>query len=601
MKRLGVILLFLLVSSVFLISASVYIPESCSSSEIRQAWDSIFKESSSNLNILTNNQTVSNTCGRFFVYKLSGSNISYIDAGIFDLFGVKIKYIGANKIGAKQEFIDLIESFDNVSDANVLSDVSFNLSTDLNSTNSSYEGINIMGNYTTLRTNAVNSSQLNSEFSSIYEEIPGNWTTIEVYPGLSNDSLYIFSSEINLTNSETSVTALITLKKDYASVSYLTLTIPPNESTSNFQKQAETKINQTAIKINNLKNQSKTYSQFYEQAIEKAIGLTEIERKFSIIKQEYNNADSDSKYRNITLKLSNLNVPDLITTSKTAKSIVFIPKRDYMDPELLTTITNENYSSSKESEYKEAILGWNLNNLDTKYDFTEISIVRNNSETPILRFYNLKIIEKQTVLGDFYLIMPELEDLKFSKNYGEKKISDKNYILLDQGNRNIEFFTTEDIIFSDLPLMIAPRISELGISPDVGEGGRNKISKWWIFAIIIFILFLIWLVVYMILHRWYKNEYEDYLFRNRTHLYNLLNYIHNSKKKGMSDREITQSLKNVGWDGEQLGYAIKKYTGKRIGMFDLGWIFSKKLDPNIPPSPPKGLLPRDRTSIPRKQ
>ena len=71
------------------------------------------------------------------------------------------------------------------------------------------------------------------------------------------------------------------------------------------------------------------------------------------------------------------------------------------------------------------------------------------------------------------------------------------------------------------------------------------------------------------MQEWYKRRYENYLFKNRNNLYNLISYIENSKKKGMKDGEITSKLKKSRWKSEQISYVMRKYSGKRTGIFEI--------------------------------
>jgi hypothetical protein len=75
--------------------------------------------------------------------------------------------------------------------------------------------------------------------------------------------------------------------------------------------------------------------------------------------------------------------------------------------------------------------------------------------------------------------------------------------------------------------------------------------------------------MYIIAQEWYKKRYEDYLFKSRNYLFNVLNYINQEKIKGIDDNSLSRSLKKSGWNGEQIRYAIKKYYGKRTGMFEI--------------------------------
>ena len=49
----------------------------------------------------------------------------------------------------------------------------------------------------------------------------------------------------------------------------------------------------------------------------------------------------------------------------------------------------------------------------------------------------------------------------------------------------------------------------------------------------------------------------------------MVNYVHNSKKKGMKNKEMEENLKKAKWSSEQVTYVMKKYAGERTGMFEI--------------------------------
>lgn len=361
---------------------------------------------------------------------------------------------------------------------------------------------------------------------------------------------------------------------------------------TNAKQQASAKLNETKTNLERIKNQIRTYPQQYQQTISEAIALTTIENKYFALNRSFASANSDEAYNNITRELQNLNVPSQITSSNSARSIVFLPQRENMDIDLLARITGENYSSEKESQYKEAIVAWNLDNLDTKIDFTEISMLRNKTQSKVVIFYKINIAERGKILDNYYLIIPKMEGLKFSGNYNPQPVDDLNYITLT-GSKVIEFSSTETISFAELPLFITPNIGELGVSIGGGEG-KDKISKWWIFLLIVLFLIIGFFVIYAILHKWYRNEYERYLFTTRTNLFNILHYINNSRGNNMAEGNIAGNLKKSGWSGEQITYAMKTYKGKRTGMMNLFGLFKSNKPGNVAPSPQRVLPSRDR-------
>ena len=59
------------------------------------------------------------------------------------------------------------------------------------------------------------------------------------------------------------------------------------------------------------------------------------------------------------------------------------------------------------------------------------------------------------------------------------------------------------------------------------------------------------------------------MFKNYNDLYNLINFIYNSRRGGLKDGDIREKLKGKKWKGEQVSYAFKKMDGKRTGMWEI--------------------------------
>ena len=74
-------------------------------------------------------------------------------------------------------------------------------------------------------------------------------------------------------------------------------------------------------------------------------------------------------------------------------------------------------------------------------------------------------------------------------------------------------------------------------------------------------------MVYFVLQKWYKTKYEKHLFQKGNDLYNIISYINGAKEKGFDHEKIKSNLKKAGWKDEQIDYALKKYSGKRTGMW----------------------------------
>jgi hypothetical protein len=176
-----------------------------------------------------------------------------------------------------------------------------------------------------------------------------------------------------------------------------------------------------------------------------------------------------------------------------------------------------------------------------------------------------------------YFIIENIENLKFKENYSGFEEAEYTYISIKDISNKLIFSTTDNLDFLTLPAFISPAFSDL--KPIIVEEPPpvpNSKSKWILFGVILSIILLVGVILYFVIQSWYRRKYEMFLFKNRNNLYNIMNYIQTSKKKGIKDEEIKKNLKKSNWTGEQINYALRKYEGKKI----IG-IIEKPLKKNI--------------------
>ncbi len=340
----------------------------------------------------------------------------------------------------------------------------------------------------------------------------------------------------------------------------------------------ENEINESLEKkLNNLKNldsQIDKFELFTQESLKSVLNLTYLETALTDLQKDFLQASSEEEYNSIITNLVKLDVPESVRISEIVAPLPFFPKISNIDLEALIEITGEEYDSDQEYGYTEAVLGWEQQYLDAKIRSKKISGKYDGEEESILRIFEIKITEKETLSTNPYFVVEKLENLKFKENYGEQEVLGYKYIELE-GSKTILFSTTEDINFVDLPAFIAPEIKEL---TTIAEGieEKPKTSKWVIFTLVLGLLVIGGIVTYVILQEWYKKKYEEHLFKNRNNLFNLINYIEGVKRKGLTNKEITSKLKKAGWNSEQISYALKKHAGKRTGMAELPFKFWKK-------------------------
>ncbi len=319
------------------------------------------------------------------------------------------------------------------------------------------------------------------------------------------------------------------------------------------------------------------FPEFYQEQIEFTLEVDELESRLREIQKKHSTANTEEDYIEIVEELSEFGIPKSVYKSREAKSIFLYPSSDKVNMEILEKIGGGNYNEDRKDEYLDAIVLWNQENIETNFDFNEITTSYEDYEEPILKIFELNLQKSEYIRDKPYLIIKKMENLKFDDRYSEEEESGYVYIDLSRIDGTITFSTTEDINFDELPAFISPGIDSLSLIEEPSESKDEK--RWGLFIGIMAALIIIVLFIYLILQEWYNRKYETYLFRDRDNLFNLLTYIKNSKKKGMSNKEIISKLKKSGWNSEQIRYVINKYEGKNTGMLlQIPIPLSKKLD-----------------------
>jgi len=410
------------------------------------------------------------------------------------------------------------------------------------------------------------------------------------YPTEFTLSVDMHGSSANITsyvwNFNHTISTTATNKVTYTHASTGTFSLIVNITDSNqfassktFSIAVETPINAVnsllAKRLNDLnvvKTQINEYPVFYKNSLDSTLSIQTLETKLVELQRRNATASSDQSYISLLTDLIKLEIPEAITISTKADAMTFFPKEEDVNLEILQRISTGN--TSVDNSLIPVILAWNQNNMDTKITFKEFSAKYSSFETPLLRIFEINANKKSTATGNIYFILNKLENLSFQQDYSERNISDYIYTRLTETSNTIVFSTTSNVDFTNLPLFISPETSALVISnvPNNDEG----ISKWVIFSIIMFFLIVVAIGVYLFLQNWYKKRYENYLFKNKNDLYNMISYIANGKRNGISDSEIASRLKKSGWGSEQVDYVMRKYSGKRTGMPEISFLKKSK-------------------------
>lgn len=325
-------------------------------------------------------------------------------------------------------------------------------------------------------------------------------------------------------------------------------------------------LNQMKKDLSDLEKEISYLEPFYQEAINSSLNLSYTHERINALKTEYENATTESEYNEIVTELFSITIPEGIARSGSAEGVTLIAGPDYVNLDVIKEIGGGSYEAGKEEGYVNGVLSWQRENLDVNMNFDEFSGRYEGYIEPITRIFKINIEQKKDISYDYYLIIPELTGFETDASFEVKS----GYIYINIKDKDtVEFSTTEDINPTNLPAFISPAISQLSVIEETTLPEEKSLSKWVIFGLVIFFLLVIAFIVYIVLQEWYKKRYENYLFKNKNDLYNMINYVNNAKRKGLENKQIEENLKKAGWSSERIVYVMKKYAGKRTGMLEI--------------------------------
>lgn len=277
---------------------------------------------------------------------------------------------------------------------------------------------------------------------------------------------------------------------------------------------------------------------------------------------------TEEEYNQMITNLLAIKVPESLDVRAQGSSISFYPEREVINLDALKSLGGGSYDPDEVDAYVDAIIAWEQSNVGMKISFSDYSAKYGMEDETVLKTFKIEITKK----GDFYenalLVLKQIRNLSFKESYSETVGGGYVSINIKNFPASFVFSTTEDVNFLNLPLFISPPLDDLEVSI-INIDNTPLTSNWTIVILALLLLLILALAVYIFLQEWYKKNYETHLFRDRNNLYNLVNYIETSKKKGINEKEIYQSLKRARWNSEQIDYAMKKHAGKRTGMFEI--------------------------------
>ena len=350
------------------------------------------------------------------------------------------------------------------------------------------------------------------------------------------------------------------------------------------KESANLTIEEYKKRITALNSDINVFPAWVKKEIEKQINLTSLDSSIKQLETSYNNATNNSEFQVIMLSLLDLEIPFAINISKKGDFPLLLGFSN-IDVGYIEVISGKNVADQQ--ELRDRIVGWMGANFNSQISFEHVSAFYDDDVETILTKFKIETRPKTNVGESSLILGYGKEGIVFMSNYEAETVDGGTFISVPSGRANkiFEFIVLDEIDAVDLGAYISPTVNELGefldlaicnlnnvCEKDKGEDWKNcraDCKPWSWFSFWIIILLFVALVIYIILQEWYKRNYERALFKNENDMYNLINFIYNARKGGLSNREIKKKLHGAGWKGERINYALRKIDGKRIGMYEI--------------------------------
>ena len=342
-----------------------------------------------------------------------------------------------------------------------------------------------------------------------------------------------------------------------------------NVEVGNANESANRIVKDYDARLANITRDMGAYAGFLGEQVSSALGFEDLKKNFSYIKQNFNSASTDEEYASIVNELIALNMPSKIYTSKTSSAPLAAIALN-ADAGLIESLSETSDQSIDSEKVKRDISSWTYSNYNANVNYKLVSAMKDGEKITLVSYASVDASPKTDLdYPVYFFVSYPRNEIIFSSNYNEKEIEGGTYISLTNQQESISFSVPGEIGLQELGIYISPELKNLGGNyASIGKVEKPVFKTFWFWSLMGALL-VFTLIVYLILQEWYKRYYESHLFKNRDDLYNVINFIYNSRYNNLQDYEIRRKLLNTGWTREQMVYAFRKIDGKRTGMFEI--------------------------------
>ena len=338
-------------------------------------------------------------------------------------------------------------------------------------------------------------------------------------------------------------------------------------SVGNAKTSANISITEYGARLSNLENSIDEFPSWLSTIIKNRIELENVKTDFSNIKSRFSLVSDEDEYEDIAIALSQLEVPKDVVVSETG-SLSLLTGIDNIDVNLIGEISGVDVDNP--GRIKEGIVTW----MDGKYEpeiiFETLVLKKSNYEETLLAHYKIEMKQLEETENVYLIIGYPKSSLDFNGQVEVESISGGVYVEIEGSNpKDVEFVVFgEKVAMDNLGIYLSPKLESLNILENIEIAVKPGFNYGRFFTWLIAIL-VVMFAVYIIVQTWYKRHYEKHLFKNPNDLYNLINFVYNSRKSGLKEKEIMKKLLERNWSREQVVYAVKKLDGRRTGMWEI--------------------------------
>lgn len=366
---------------------------------------------------------------------------------------------------------------------------------------------------------------------------------------LGNSTSYTFSTE-----GQKSVSVNVLLADGRSSTKSFTITVGDARSAAN-----ETLRNYERALASFSSNVS-TLPPVIAGQVRAVLNVSELSASVSSYRVMFNNATNESEYADIMSALSGLKVPARVSQSAsgTVPLIIGLAQIDPMP--YVQRVDSE--LTVEPSHVQSKLIEWNQENFEGSIQFTAYTVyyALGDSER-IATLFTVQPQPQQGVSEAPYLVLSVPQSLvSFSQGIQGESSGSGTLVSLGSPTQPVEFSVAGSVEASELGVYLAPReLQALGSfesTEHVPEEGSSARAHFIVIAIIILVIFT--LLMALALWWYYRHQYEKALFPNKTDLANILGFIMNARKTGVSEELLVKRLRDAGWTREQISYGLKK-------------------------------------------